>query len=109
MIRFKKPPSIVATAAVGGKKEGKGPYGKKFDAIFEDELLGSENWEQAEAELQKYSTKKHHCDPMLCSPVTCKVSVRLPLQMPEILEYLLSECLAPAPPSLKRLPPPHVL
>ncbi len=52
MIKFAHPPSIVATSAVGGKKEGMGPYGDRFDRIFEDEMLGTTSWELAEAHFQ---------------------------------------------------------
>ncbi len=52
MIILKNPPSIVAAAAVGGKKEGLGPYGKAFDHIFEDEMMGQKSWEFAEVEFQ---------------------------------------------------------
>ncbi len=46
-------PVIVGYAAVGGKKEGQGPLGKKLDAVFEDTRLGQKTWEQAESALQK--------------------------------------------------------
>ena len=45
--------AILGYAAVGGKKEGEGPLGQQFDAIFEDARLGKETWEQAESALQK--------------------------------------------------------
>ncbi len=48
-------PTIVGYAAVGGKKEGQGPLGSQFDAIFEDTRLGQKTWEQAESQLQKES------------------------------------------------------
>lgn len=43
---------IKSASAVGGKKEGDGPLGKYFDKIFEDEYLGTKNFEQAETALQ---------------------------------------------------------
>lgn len=46
-------PTILSFAAVGGKKEGQGPLGKQFDAIFEDTHLGEKTWEKAESALQK--------------------------------------------------------
>ena len=52
-IRFPNRPAILGYAAVGGKKEGDGPLGRCFDAIFEDVRLGLDTWEQAESALQK--------------------------------------------------------
>lgn len=46
-------PAILGYAAVGGKKEGEGPLGQYFDAIFEDARLGTDTWEQAESALQR--------------------------------------------------------
>jgi len=46
-------PVILGYAAVGGKKEGEGPLGAYFDAIFEDTRLGKDTWEQAESALQR--------------------------------------------------------
>ena len=52
-IGFANGPTILGYAAVGGKKEGEGPLGKYFDAIFEDTHLGCDTWEQAESALQR--------------------------------------------------------
>jgi len=46
-------PTILGYAAVGGKKEGEGPLGGQFDAIFEDTRLGEDTWEKAESALQR--------------------------------------------------------
>ena len=46
-------PAILGYAAVGGKKEGDGPLGQYFDAIFADARLGCDTWEQAESALQR--------------------------------------------------------
>ncbi len=46
-------PTIVGYAAVGGKKEGEGPLGRYFDAVFEDTHLGEDTWERAESALQR--------------------------------------------------------
>lgn len=46
-------PAILGYAAVGGKKEGEGPLGQYFDAIFEDARVGMDTWEQAESALQR--------------------------------------------------------
>lgn len=50
--RLRQPISLVASAAVGGKKEGEGPLGKKFDYIDPSGCFGKEKWEQSEAEAQ---------------------------------------------------------
>ena len=52
-IRLPSGPAILGYAAVGGKKEGEGPLGGQFDAIFRDARLGQETWEQAESALQR--------------------------------------------------------
>ena len=48
---FEKMPSILSCAAVVGKKEGEGPYGKYFDEVESDEYFGQESWEKAESEI----------------------------------------------------------
>ena len=45
--------AILGYAAVGGKKEGEGPLGAYFDAVFTDARLGQDTWEQAESALQR--------------------------------------------------------
>lgn len=52
-LAFHKPPYILATGNIVGKKEGEGPLGKKFDVICEDDKFGEDNWEEAESTLQK--------------------------------------------------------
>lgn len=52
-LAFHKPPYILATGNIVGKKEGEGPLGKKFDVICEDDKFGADNWEDAESTLQK--------------------------------------------------------
>lgn len=52
-LRFAQPPRIQAWAAVGGKKEKKGPLGAQFDKLFDDTMCGQKTWEQAEMHLQK--------------------------------------------------------
>lgn len=46
-------PTILGHGAVVGKKEGEGPLGREFDAVFEDTRLGEKTWEKAESALQK--------------------------------------------------------
>ncbi len=45
--------SIIATSAVVGPKEGKGPLGKYFNVVKNDILAGEESWEKAESEIVK--------------------------------------------------------
>lgn len=54
---FETPPRIVSYASIVGKKEGEGPLGKYFDIIEEDPLVGKENWEAAESQLQKLAAQ----------------------------------------------------
>lgn len=52
-LEFQAPPTILAHAAIGGKKEAEGPLGADFDQTFQDTSLNTESWEKAEAQLQK--------------------------------------------------------
>ena len=52
-IVFPNYPSIAASAAVAGKKEGEGPLRADFDQIAADTKLGQASWEKAESMLQK--------------------------------------------------------
>jgi len=54
-VRFKNPPSISATAAVVGQKEGDGPLAAHYDEISQDALFGTESWEKAESEMSRRS------------------------------------------------------
>ena len=51
-LRFARPPVIAAHAAVGGKKESRGPLADCFDQLSQDNLFGQKNWEAAERALQ---------------------------------------------------------
>ncbi len=46
-------PTVWASAAVVGKKEGDGPLGAHFDAVYEDVRMGESSWEKAESMFQK--------------------------------------------------------
>ena len=46
-------PSILGYASVVGKKEGEGPLGQGFDAVFTDTRFGEKTWEKAESQMQK--------------------------------------------------------
>lgn len=52
-IEFPAPVFIRSSAAVVGKKEGEGPLGELFDMVGEDDLFGSNTWEEAESSLQR--------------------------------------------------------
>ncbi|MBQ8002818.1 MAG: stage V sporulation protein AD [Clostridia bacterium] len=52
-IKFTTPPSVISYAAVVGKKEGEGPFGKNFDRIESDAYFGQKTWEAAESALFK--------------------------------------------------------
>ena len=51
--RLTNPPSALAYAAVGGKKEGEGPLARDFDLLCDDSSFGEQTWEKAESRLQK--------------------------------------------------------
>ena len=51
-IQLNQPVHILSYAAVGGKQEGEGPLGGRFDEIDPDSFCGRSTWEQAESELQ---------------------------------------------------------
>ena len=51
-IPLQRPVSVLSYAAVGGKQEGEGPLGPRFDEIDPDSFCGRQTWEQAESELQ---------------------------------------------------------
>ena len=53
LIEFETPPKIIASAAVGGKKEGEGPLGDYFDTISGDSRFGTDSWEKGEAKMQE--------------------------------------------------------
>ena len=52
-VRFANPPSIIATAAIVGPKEGEGPLAQHFDVISPDVLFGTDSWEKAESEMSR--------------------------------------------------------
>ena len=52
-IEFARPPYIVSSASIAGKKEAEGPLGDLFDVVGKDNLFGEETWEEAESALQK--------------------------------------------------------
>lgn len=48
---YENSPEISFWAACVGKKEGEGPFGSKFDKVFNDTTLGKSSWEESESEL----------------------------------------------------------
>lgn len=50
---MKNPPSIISSAAIGGKMEHEGPMGEYFDKINDDPYFSTDTFEQGEAQLQK--------------------------------------------------------
>ena len=52
-LSFSNEPTIVAVASMVGPKEAMGPLAAHFDVVVDDDLLGQETWELAEAELQR--------------------------------------------------------
>ena len=51
-IAMENPISITSFAAVGGKKEGEGPYGSCYDYIDTDDYFGQSSFELAESAMQ---------------------------------------------------------
>ena len=54
-IEFERPPRILMSAAIGGKKEGEGQIASYLDAVIEDPFYGEDSWEMAETSFQ-YNT-----------------------------------------------------
>ncbi len=63
---FDNHPSILASAAIAGKKEAEGPLRQYFDFLGEDNKLGQSSWEKAESKLQELAIdtakRKAGCD-----------------------------------------------
>lgn len=53
-----KPPSVHSYAAIVGKKEGDGPLGNHFDAVYQDTYFGQDSWEKAESEMLRLTVLK---------------------------------------------------
>ena len=51
--RFSSPPSILAYACTGGKKEAEGPLRSEFDMLSDARFFGQNSWEKAESEMQR--------------------------------------------------------
>lgn len=57
-VKLQNPPSIIATAAIVGPKEGEGPLRLYFDEIIDEELFGEKSWEKAESKLMRETFAK---------------------------------------------------
>lgn len=53
VIPFQNPPAFLSYAAVGGKEEGDGPFGRLYDHIDESGAFGQASFENAEGEMQR--------------------------------------------------------
>jgi len=56
-VQLKNPPSIIATAAIVGPKEGEGPLSNYFDNVLSDDLYGEKSWELAESKMLREAVK----------------------------------------------------
>lgn len=54
---FSNPPSVITSAAVGGKMEHEGPMGFCFDKINDDPYFTLDTFEQGESQLQKQAVR----------------------------------------------------
>lgn len=50
---FQNKPLIIGSAAIGGKKESKGPLWECFDLTLSDDTFGEKSWEKAESKMLK--------------------------------------------------------
>ena len=50
---FDRQPAILASAAIGGKKEAQGPLAHTFDQSSRDTSFGQPSWEKAESRMQQ--------------------------------------------------------
>ncbi len=71
---FQRQPKILASAAVVGPKEGRGPLGAFYDQVLDDPLYGQQSYEQAEhvmfqeaceRALKKANTRKEQVQALL--------------------------------------------
>ena len=57
-IKLSNPPTMLATAAVVGPKEGEGPLAQYFDMIQKDDYFGQDSWEKAESKFTEEAIKR---------------------------------------------------
>ncbi len=53
IIKFERPPAIIAAASVVGSKEHEGPLGEFFDLHDGENKFGMNTWEKSESEMQR--------------------------------------------------------
>lgn len=51
------PPSVLSSAAIGGKKENNGPMGEYFDKINNDPYFSADTYEEGESQIQKQAVR----------------------------------------------------
>lgn len=56
-MRFTRPAVILGKMSVVGEKEGKGPLGKYFDYVVEDDKLGEKTFERAELKMLQQAVR----------------------------------------------------
>ena len=79
-------PLILASAGVGGKKEGEGPLKHCFDLISEDSYFGETTWEKAESHMLR-----------LCFDRACEKAALSPSNLDYVLSGdLLNQCISSA-------------
>ena len=89
-------PSILAGAAVAGKKEGEGPLGRSFDYICQDAYFGESSWEKAESAMLRRAFE-----------LACDKAGAAPSELDFILSWdLLNQCAGSAY-ALRDLSPPY--
>ena len=50
-VKFNNKPEILGTGSVVGVKKEKGPLGKRFDVVLEDDTFNEKTWEKAEIKM----------------------------------------------------------
>ncbi len=72
---FESKPTIIASAAIGGPYEAKGPLAPDFDLLHEDIRLGQDSFEKAEQKLQEQA---------------CETAIKKAKMKKEDIQFLLS-------------------
>ncbi len=57
-VLFREAPHIIAGATIVGDMEGKGPLGRYFDLILQDDTWGEESWEKAERKMFEQAVRR---------------------------------------------------
>ncbi|MEG1560027.1 MAG: stage V sporulation protein AD [Clostridia bacterium] len=69
---FYEKPRLIASAAIVGDMEGKGPLGAHFDIVLKDDTWGEESWEKAERRMfqESVNTAVNKCG-ILSNTINC--------------------------------------